>query len=84
MTDEERKIWRAAYAAAFVADFERLHSYGVQCGLSDAFDRSASSTTAERAITIADLAVARLREWRIDENPSAGTALEPHPKEWDE
>jgi hypothetical protein len=79
LTHEEGEIWRAAYAAAFVADFER--SYQISGG---AFDRVANRTSAERAITIADLAVTRLAQWRKDEQPLAGVELAPLPKEWDE
>lgn len=73
LTDDERAIWRAAYAAAFVADFDR------NGGEEDFFDRAAKATNAERAIALADLAVERLREWRRDEKPLAGVEFDPYP-----
>lgn len=69
MSDEQLAIWRAAYAAAYVADiYHRLRVNG---------DWDAASTTAsvERAMDAADYAVKELGEWRKNEEPSRGIAL---------
>jgi hypothetical protein len=85
MSTEEREIWRAAYAAAFVADFERKHEYYRNDLIAGSpFDEAARVVYAERAITVADLAIVRLRQWRDDNDALAGCMLKPHPKEWDE
>jgi hypothetical protein len=65
VTPEEQEIWRAAYAAAFVTWFYRSEQ------VTD-FNEAAVSVTAEGPITVADLAVLRLREWRAEEEPTAG------------
>lgn len=74
LDEEERAVWRAAYAAAFVDDFNNMargdhRAHGV------GFDRAVESTSAERAITVADLAVCKLRDWRLSEAPDAGRKL---------
>lgn len=81
-TEDERAIWRAAYAAAFVSDFERMYTdVPIRKG---PFDTAARCTTAERAITVADLAIHRLRQWRHDERALAGVQLDKLPKEWED
>lgn len=57
MNDREKRIWDAAYAQAFVADF-----YRYQEGLD--IDAACRITHAELPAIIADLAVIRLRECR--------------------
>jgi hypothetical protein len=87
MSHDEREIWRAAYAAAFVLDFEARRRDWEDNGasiVSSPFDEAARSVTAERSITVADLAVARLAQWRQKEDSLAGVELRPHPKAWDE
>jgi hypothetical protein len=71
MTEEEHEIWAATYAAYFVAEFRSVRAASV----SKPFDDAARVTTAEAAITVADLAVTRLREWRRDERSSAGRLI---------
>lgn len=68
MTEEERSIWRAAYGAAFVAQF---HVNKTIVG----FDRAIENTTAEQAGTVADHAVMRFREWRENEDGGFGASL---------
>lgn len=75
MTDEERAIWQVAYAAAFVAEFERSYALYEEARSKSPFDSAATSISAERAITVAELAVFRLREWREQENEDAGRLL---------
>lgn len=90
MTDDERAVWQAAYAAAFVAEFDRnvvdVQPYTRGEQYVSRFDRAAqqSPSTAERAITIADLAVYRLRQWRENEQPSTGILLRAPCSLWDE
>jgi hypothetical protein len=58
MNDEERRIWEAAFAYAMVDDFRRF-----QVGAS--FDRALECMSAERAETIADRVVDRMRDWKL-------------------
>ncbi len=51
-----RSIWASVFGAAYVADFEKF------CELTS-FDRAVEVTTAERAETIADHAVAEWLRW---------------------
>ncbi len=91
LTDDERAIWNAAYGAAFVEEFRRVldvcgeHPSPTLAGERPVlpFDRAMQIITAEGAITLADAAVRRLRDWRPNE-PDAGRALGSWPKEWDE
>lgn len=87
-TDDERSIWRAAYAAAFVAAFDRNEAEAIPYTRGEVyvgrFDRAAQCTTAERAITVADLAVHRLRQRRDAEQALAGVMPEALPKEWED
>ena len=72
MTEDERAIWNAAYAAALVADFEvfcRAQAFG------GGFDRAKEIATAERAIEVANHAVRELRRWRRHEDPDAGVSV---------
>jgi hypothetical protein len=57
----EQRIWEAAYAAAFVEDFRTTHNH------TGSFDRAVAHTSAETAMTLADLAVVRYRSWRDEE-----------------
>lgn len=76
MTGEEMDIWRAAYAAAYVADFNASRKLHEDIGgVRYPFDEATKKTSAERAATIADIAVLKLREWRKSA-PSAGYQLE--------
>lgn len=80
MTEEERAIWRAAYAAAFAADFERTRrsAEGMpshQRGGELPSDAAARVTTGDYAGWIAELAVRRLREWREHEDSEFGLGL---------
>lgn len=77
MTEEEHAIWHAAYAAAFVADFDRAYFFfsreGVKSLLPEdegsPFDAAARCTNAERSWTIADRAVQAFRKWKKEEEP---------------
>ena len=69
MTDREKAIWDAAYAAAFMLDFFELKRVA-------GWDRAEEVVSAEAATAAADLAIRRLREWRRDENPGAGETVE--------
>jgi hypothetical protein len=91
LTDDERAIWNAAYGAAFVEEFRRIVDV---CGQHPSpplageqwvlpFDRAMQMMTAEGAITVADAAVRRLRDWRPN-RPGAGITLGSWPKEWEE
>ncbi len=88
---EERGIWAAAYASAFMLEWERTYAAAQEPGASQArlrdwkpgdgqpdspYDATCKMVTAEAAISRADLAVIRLREWRRDENPEAGFRLD--------
>jgi len=88
MSDDERAVWRAAYAAAFVAAFDtdqaECRGYQKGSGYVSAFDQAAMHTTAERAVTLANLAVHRLRQWRDAEHGLAGVELPELPKLWEE
>jgi hypothetical protein len=64
-TSEEKAIWNAAYAAAFVAEFNKMREVSN-------WDRADALVSAEAPITLADTAVERLREWRSDEDATAG------------
>lgn len=84
---EELALWRALYAAAFVSQFEwgERHLLNDRSGkIRSCFDEAARQQTAERAITIADLGIYRLRQWRAEEEPGASVELGALPKEWDQ
>lgn len=91
MTEEERAIWRAAYAVAFVNDFEasvqhwqeRREERAAGPRAPTPYDRAMQNITAEGAIGVADAAVRRLRQWREREEPLAGAELGSWPKEWE-
>ena len=84
MTEEERAIWRAAYAAAFVADFRHVTRVAETIAVRVApgeppespDETAARITHAERPAWIAEHAVRRLREWRATEDPEAGIRLD--------
>jgi hypothetical protein len=59
MTDIEEKIWAAAYAAAFVSDFELIADHADQH--EPGFETAIDTASAERAWDIASLAVAKYR-----------------------
>lgn len=77
MNAEEHAIWRAAYAAAFVADFERTYVIFANAGVDSLlpedegspFDAAARVTDAERSWTVADRAVQAFRKWQKEEEP---------------
>lgn len=77
MNEEERQLWQKTYAAAFSGDFMQNFV------LFRDFDRAASSTPAEFAATVADLAVVRLKQWRRDESPETGHSIDV-PESWEE
>ena len=64
---DRQRIWDAAYAAAFVQQFNRSYSALVACGERNFFD-VALAGNAEAAITIADAAVRQLDEWVSEGN----------------
>lgn len=67
LTDNERGVWTAAYAAAFVADFgDATQRVG--------WDQATELASAEEPALIANLAVLRLRQWRKSE-PHCGRLL---------
>lgn len=77
MTEEERKVWRAAYAAAFMVLFHESELGAREARVRTPFDRAVDLATAEAPIVLADLAVIRLREWRRDERSMAGWEIDP-------
>lgn len=61
---DRARIWEAAFAAAYVAEFREAKAYwSEQPGNENAFDRAVESTTAEVAWTVADNAVAEYDRW---------------------
>jgi hypothetical protein len=88
LSEDERALWRSAYAAAFVAAFDRLEAevspYTIGATYVSRFDRAAQLVTAERASTVADLAVHRLRQWRASEQPHEGKRLRKLPDLWEQ
>ncbi len=86
MTGEEKAIWNAAYAAAFMADWERQYKscleadertghrgYGERAVTP--YDKACMVVSAEAAISRADLAVLRLRQWRAAGEPQTGAGI---------
>lgn len=65
----EHRIWEAAYAAAFVADWQETESLADQRPhpREDPFDTAKRVTTAERAMDIADHAVLEYVRWNREE-----------------
>lgn len=61
-----QRVWEAAYAAAFVEQFDRSFSERVSRRERNPFD-DALEGIAETAITIADEAVRQLDEWAEQE-----------------
>jgi hypothetical protein len=88
LSEDERALWRSAYAAAFVAEFDRIEAEATPYTRGEVyvgrFDRAAQLITAERASTVADLAVHRLRQWRASEQPHEGKRLRKLPDLWEE
>ena len=64
---DRQRIWDAAYAAAFVEQFDRSFSERVSRRERNPFD-DALENNAETAITIADEAVRQLDEWVSEGN----------------
>ncbi len=64
MTYEELFIWRSTYAASFVAEWNRLINHKLRDELS-----------AELSVSVANLAVIRLREWRRAGSIHAGLVI---------
>lgn len=60
MTARERAIWNAVFAAEYTREF---HLFADARG----FDVAAEETSAETAITVADVAVEKLRAWNREE-----------------
>lgn len=56
-TEAETTVWHAAYGAAFATKFEDAVA-------ADEYGYAARTLTADYAVTVADAAVQRLREWR--------------------
>lgn len=79
MSPFERQVWAAAYAQAFVAEFEFFKAH-------EGFDKGIRRACAETAVTIADAAVIKLRQYIVEEtHPTAGLMLMgEHPPEWTE
>lgn len=65
MSDEEKRIWDAAYATAFITDFRAFQE---RVGTVRALEVTSADTAAE----LADEAVRRLRELRKEEDPDIG------------
>ena len=68
-TQRAQRIWDAAYAAAYVADFFLFLE------ISD-YDRAIKTTTGERASYVADQAVRELRRWKQQESAEMGVAFQ--------
>mgnify|MGYP001189034053 CR=1 FL=1 len=75
LTADEKKVWTSAYAAAYVADFTEMRRIAELVGprgQSPAtyfpFDEAAKKTSAEYAVTVANLAVEKLRSWTYEQN----------------
>jgi len=66
-TKREKRIWDAAYAAAFVTEFNAHLVAG--------FETAVRTTTAERAAHIADQAVREFRRWRLQETSELGDSF---------
>lgn len=62
MKVSETRIWEAAYAAAYVDNFNKNREYV-------SFDSAVDCTFAEEAWYIADEAVRKFREWKKQEQP---------------
>ena len=82
------RVWEAAYAAAFAAEFARM--YDVARNLPPAilagtlpFERAMGTMGAEEAALVADAAVARLIDWRA-ECSDAGDEQQPTPERDDD
>ena len=72
MTDEERQVWRATYASAYVAEFKRT----CEAGPADpSFGTALRCTCAETAARIADSSVRQLRRWRELRDPECGVSV---------
>ena len=82
MNDQERRIWSAAYGAAFVSGYQRTRDFAETIPAAQRHgelpsDMAERLTTAEWPGHMADLAVRRYREWREQEKPTLGTSVEP-------
>lgn len=71
-TDREKRIWDAAFAAAYAADVHAFIEIGAD------LERALKATNAEKATYIADQAVRELRRWRMNDSHQAGERFQPH------
>lgn len=74
LTSDEKKVWVAAYAAAYVSDFTELRKLAEELGPRNRnpstyypFDEAKLHTNAEYAMAVANVAVAKLRAWEFIE-----------------
>ncbi len=61
MTTQEKAIWNATFAACFVAEFRFFEKH-------QGFDAGCKRADVERATTVADCAVVKLRLWNESGN----------------
>lgn len=66
LTQSERRIWEAAYAAAFVREFYDELRLRHQTN-SGGFDETIAAGHTEAAQTVADHVIHELRQWRAEE-----------------
>jgi hypothetical protein len=74
VTPDEKSIWVAAYAAAYVSDFTEMRKLAEAVGPRDRdpsayfpFDEAEQRTSAEYALFVANIAVDKLRKWVASE-----------------
>lgn len=70
MSEQEKRIWEAAYAVAFCQQFEASRLLG-------GYDKAVAFASAERPGSVANEAVRRFREWKRDEEPTLGDEVKP-------
>lgn len=79
MTDEEKQVWNAAYAAWYVAELmdvkKSIERSGAGAPRETTQMVAAHHVNADAAIYAADRAVADLRKWRLREDADAGFKL---------
>lgn len=73
LSASEKRMWEAAYAAAFTRLFydELACRHSDQRSVPGAFDATMRANKAEEAETIADAAVAQLQRWRREGKATA-------------
>jgi hypothetical protein len=85
MSEDDKKLWHIAYAAAFVAEYQSiLHVYESSRPHPEdkdplkyyPTDKALRSMSAENAASVADAAVVRLKQWRKDEDPAMGVVID--------